>query len=77
MNLHQLPPLFLRNYESSREPQLILEWIEKNSGHDISVCDCCGDGESWYGEPGEHYNETDPRGPAGPYAYNGGLCECN
>lgn len=22
--------------------------------HDVSVCDCCGDGEDWYGEPGQH-----------------------
>jgi len=22
--------------------------------HDVSVCDCCGDGEDWYGTPGEH-----------------------
>jgi hypothetical protein len=24
--------------------------------HDVQVCDCCGDGETWYGEPGEHAN---------------------
>uniref|UniRef100_A0A6M3JHU8 Uncharacterized protein n=1 Tax=viral metagenome TaxID=1070528 RepID=A0A6M3JHU8_9ZZZZ len=45
--------------------------------HDVTVCDCCGDGEGWYGEPGEHYNSDDPSGPDGPYGYNGGLCECN
>lgn len=22
--------------------------------HDVSVCDCCGDSEEWYGVPGEH-----------------------
>lgn len=22
--------------------------------HDVSICDCCGDGDGWYGEPGEH-----------------------
>lgn len=22
--------------------------------HDVQVCDCCGDGESWHGQPGEH-----------------------
>jgi hypothetical protein len=22
--------------------------------HDVQVCDCCGDGENWYGEPGQH-----------------------
>ena len=57
----------------------VLEWIENNSDHDVQVCDCCGcrDGYGWYGEPGEHYNNEDPPGPSGPYAYNGGLCECH
>lgn len=55
----------------------ILAWIEQNEGHDVSVCDCCGDGTHWYGEPGEHYGPDDPRGPGGPYEYNGGLCECD
>lgn len=59
------------------------EFLKKNldlindENNDIQVCDCCGDGESWYGVPGEHYNREDPRGPGGPYSYNGGLCECN
>jgi hypothetical protein len=34
----------------------ILEWIRAHEGHDVQVCDCCGDGASWYGEPGEHYH---------------------
>ena len=25
--------------------------------HDVSVCDCCGDGENWHGTPGEHHLE--------------------
>jgi hypothetical protein len=45
--------------------------------HDVCVCDCCGDGDGWYGVPGEHYNADDPRGPRGPYAENGGLCKCH
>lgn len=45
--------------------------------HDVQVCDCCGDGDTWYGTPGEHYSNDDPSGPNGPYAYNGGLCECH
>lgn len=45
--------------------------------HDVQVCDCCGDGESWYGVPGEHYGPDDPPGPNGPYAGNGGLCQCH
>ena len=55
----------------------ILMWIRNQQGHDVCVCDCCGDGERWFGEPGEHYNTDDPQGPDGPYAYNGGLCECH
>ncbi len=45
--------------------------------HDVQVCDCCGDGEEWYGMPGEHYNREDPSGKNGPYASNGGLCRCH
>lgn len=45
--------------------------------HDIEICDCCGDGDDWYGIAGEHYNADDPQGPNGPYAGNGGLCQCH
>ena len=46
--------------------------------NDVQVCDCCGNGsDEWYGTAGEHYKSEDPRGQNGPYAYNGGLCECN
>lgn len=50
--------------------------------HDVAPCDCCGTGDPdqedpWYGVPGEHYNAADPEGRDGPYAYNGGLCECH
>lgn len=45
--------------------------------HDVQVCDCCGDGENWHGEPGQHYTVADPEGDDGPYRYNGGLCECH
>ena len=55
----------------------VLEWIVKAKDHDVQVCDCCGDGEDWYGTPGEHYNSDDLPGDNGPYDYNGGLCECN
>lgn len=62
---------------SSPGDPAILKWIESHEDHDVQVCDCCGDGKSWYGIPGEHYNEDDPIGDTGPYAYNGGLCECH
>jgi len=55
----------------------ILKLINENNDHDVQVCDCCGDGENWYGYPGEHYNNEDPPGQDGPYLYNGGYCECH
>jgi hypothetical protein len=54
----------------------VLEWVSTHKDHDVSVCDCCGNGETWYDVAGNHYN-GDVRGADGPYAYNGGLCECN
>ncbi len=72
LNLHQLAdPIDFDDNE------VILAWIEANDDHDVSVCDCCGNGEQWYDTPGEHYNTDDPAGRGGPYEYNGGLCECN
>lgn len=44
---------------------------------DVQVCDCCGDGVDWYGEPGRHYGPDDMQGLNGPYGYNGGLAECH
>ena len=55
----------------------ILQWIKDNPDSDVCVCDCCGDGEEWYGEPGQHYTAQDPIGRHGPYASNGGLCKCH
>lgn len=50
--------------------------------HDVAPCSCCGTGDidaedPWHGAPGEHYGPFDPMGKDGPYAYNGGLCECH
>ena len=57
---------------------VILAWISSHDNHDVQVCDCCGDGNNkWYGEPGSHYSDDDPAGNDGPYAYNGGFCECH
>jgi hypothetical protein len=58
-------------------PDEILEWIKNNPETEACVCDCCGDGEVWYGTPGEHYNSQDGPGREGVYGYNGGLCECH
>jgi len=81
LNIHQL----IESYEWEiaaeddcyESPEPILNWMKQHPESDLQVCDCCGNGEVWYGVRGEHYNEEDPHGPDGPYAYNGGLCECN
>lgn len=72
LNVHQLPCEMI-----DRDVEAIERWIARNEDHDVCVCDCCGDGETWHGEPGKHYGSDDPRGPDGPYAHNGGLCECH
>lgn len=56
--------------------QTVLKWMLDNPDSDVQICDCCGDGEVWYGEPGEHFQGGDHGGNNGPYAYNGGLPEC-
>ena len=72
LNIFQVPnDVFDKGTES------VLEWIKNNENHDVTICDCCGNGEEWYGEPGEHYGSNDPIGNDGPYGYNGGLCECH
>jgi hypothetical protein len=53
---------------------LVLQWITTNDDHDVRVCDCCGDGEYWYGVPGEHDHRD--YGNHVPYANNGGLPKC-
>jgi len=78
LNLCQVPEKTLEASDSSKCPSdVILAWMRANEDHDVMVCDCCGDGESWYSIPGEHYNDEDPEGPDGPYASNGGLCHCH
>ena len=72
LNTHQLPDS-IDGYDTDA----VLKWMKENEDHDVQICDCCGDGEGWYGTPGEHYGPEDPPGSNGPYAYNGGLCECN
>jgi len=72
-NIEQLPEELLNNFDYEK----VLLWITSNVNHDVCVCDCCGDGEGWYGTPGEHYNSEDPIGRNGPYANNGGLCKCH
>lgn len=73
LNIDQLPDEL-----ADRGIDEVLAWIKTPDGDasDVSICDCCGDTTGWYGEPGSHYG-GDPAGPDGPYAYNGGLCECH
>ena len=39
--------------------EFILMWIAAHDDHDVQVCDCCGDGEGWYDEPGQHSYRSD------------------
>ena len=78
LNIDQVDDDTLRLHDQAGGTAVIEAWIKNNTDHhDVSVCDCCGDGNYWYGVPGEHYNLDDPIGHDGPYAYNGGLCECH
>ena len=73
LNIHQLPNALHECWDVN----FVLVWIKDNpTGHDVCVCDCCGDNEDWYGNPGEHFTGGDHIGRYGPYAYNGVLSEC-
>jgi hypothetical protein len=63
LNLHQVDDETLDRFDATGNHTIILAWIAANVGHDVSVCDCCGDGEEWYGVPGLHdpHNPDDPR----------------
>ena len=77
INLHQIPEAELTAMDGDLV-SLVPKWIDKQTEPtDASICDCCGDGEGWYGEPGHHYGPDDPSGPQGPYHNNGGLCQCH
>ena len=57
LNTHQMPENIV---EAGLEA--IRAWMLNNDAHDVCVCDCCGDGESWtVEEPGYHgYNDPRP-----------------
>lgn len=77
LNLHLVPDAVLKLFDKGKH-EIIQDWMEGFGDPDVTICDCCGDPDGdWFGIPGEHYNDTDPAGPGGPYEYNGGLCECN
>lgn len=77
LNIDQVDDEILSKFDETSDHDIIIEWIKNNENHDVSVCDCCGDTEIWYGDPGWHYGSDDPSGDNGPYKYNGGLCRCN
>jgi len=64
LNIGQVGDETLRQFDTTGDHQIILDWIEANTEHDVAVCDCCGNGETWYGIPGEHdwNNPDDPKG---------------
>lgn len=74
LNLEQAP-----EHISDAGVDVTLAWLQTPEGAatDVCICDCCGDGSGWYGDPGQHYSAADPAGKSGPYSYNGGLCECH
>ena len=83
LNIEQYTQITGNDFYKLKDPHVeVKAWIDRGKiiefwDDDVQVCDCCGDGEDWYGVPGEHYNTEDPRGHEGPYVYNGGLCECH
>ena len=79
LNIDNVPKSVVDEFNITGAHNIIIWWIEsEDSGmHDVSICDCCGDGENWYGEPGRHYGREDPAGDYGPYGYNNGVCECH
>ncbi len=61
LNLDQVPAnTYAEAQRRGDFHERILAWMdEQMEAHDVQVCDCCGDGESWYGTPGEHpWSET-------------------
>lgn len=69
LNAHLIPCFDVLSFET------ILSWLEDQVNSDVKICDCCGNGQTWYGTPGQHYSEDDPSGPTGPY--DGGVAECH
>ncbi len=77
LNPELIPAKIRKAADKAESQQPIVDWMNSTIGCQVAVCDCCGDGERWYGTPGGHYSEDDPAGADGPYLYNGGLCECH
>ena len=55
LNLHQVDAETIGKFEETGDPDIVLDWILLTQAlNDVQVCDCCGDGEDWYYEPGCH-----------------------
>ncbi|RTL06408.1 hypothetical protein EKK58_05505 [Candidatus Dependentiae bacterium] len=77
VNLDQVPESIRAEFESSNDHSVVVHWMAvTNEPHDVKICDCCGDGEEWYGVPGDH-DPHDYGRPGGPYEYNGSVPECH
>lgn len=60
-NTHQIPGDYLGFLTPTLEG--IQCWIlAQTEPHDVQVCDCCGDGETWWNEPGHHHEGDDMGG---------------
>jgi len=56
INLHQIPEDEMDAINEAPDfIEAVQAWMAANPDSDVSVCDCCGDGDEWYGEPGEHH----------------------
>jgi hypothetical protein len=61
LNLQQMPDRDMALLGAAEDwHQAVLGWIASEKDHDVSVCDCCGDGENWHGMPGEHHDFRPP-----------------
>lgn len=54
LNLGQVDDATLARFDATGDVQVVVDWMAANPGSDVGICDCCGDGEGWYGQPGEH-----------------------
>ena len=54
LNLHQLPASLQEVFRDEVWRETVLRWIDDHDTHDVQVCDCCGHGHAWWGEPGQH-----------------------
>ena len=53
LNIVKVDEKTLKTYASNHNINVILEWINKNKDHNVSICDCCGNGLDWHWIPGQ------------------------